>query len=141
MLCLPLLFVSCGTQNEEVKTASGATQNVVQKPWEIAYTAYDKQAFYEKRGKEPVVIFFYSSQNAGAILLDEALTKSGNALSGKLTVYKADFDRELELRKEFNVALPDTVVVLDAKGQVQAVSSGVVSFVQLQDLFNVVLKG
>jgi thiol:disulfide interchange protein len=60
-----------------------------------------------------VVLFFAANWCSSCTILDDELINSSSKLSPNVTVLKADFDNNRELKRKYNVLVQHTLVVLD----------------------------
>ncbi len=82
------------------------------------YVEYTKEAF-EKAGKMDKtkrVLFFKASWCPSCRSADEAFNKDLKKIPADIVIFKADYDKETELKKTYNITRQHTFVYVDAKG-------------------------
>lgn len=90
------------------------TQRLAENPQAGTYQEYDEALVPTLAQKGKVVIFFHASWCPTCTALDEDLIATEADFPDGLHVLKADFDTEINLRKEFGVTLQHTLVQVDA---------------------------
>lgn len=79
------------------------------------YVAYDSSLLKNaENGK--VVIFFHASWCPTCRLQDTAILESIKDIPGDVTILKANYDKETELKKKYGVTTQHTFVQVDAQG-------------------------
>jgi thioredoxin 1 len=82
------------------------------------YVEYTKEAF-EKAGKMDKtkrVLFFKASWCPSCRSADEAFNKDLKKIPTDIVIFKADYDKEADLKKTYNITRQHTFVYVDAKG-------------------------
>ncbi len=84
---------------------------------QASYEPYSFERMEELKGKRKFALFFHASWCPTCRKIESFLLENLAGL-GQATILKADFDTELELRKEYGVAVQSTVLFFDAQGAV-----------------------
>ena len=95
-----------------------------------AYLPYDasKLALAETGD---VVLFFHATWCPGCRALDSDITAQRAAIPGDLTILKLDYDTETELKKKYGVTTQQTLVQVDAHGNLIKKWSGSTKLAQV----------
>ncbi len=87
---------------------------------DAVYEDYSEAKFLHYKGKEKVAVFFHASWCPSCRVTD-AKIKENLASLDNAVIFKADYDAESDLKREFKVLLQDTIVFLNADGSVAKV--------------------
>jgi thiol-disulfide isomerase/thioredoxin len=87
------------------------------------YLDYD-QALLSRASEGEVVIFFAASWCPSCQALDRDIKGNLESIPGSVTLLKADYDTEIELRKAYGVTTQHTLVQVDSQGNQIAKWSG-----------------
>lgn len=66
---------------------------------------------------EDNVIFFHASWCPTCRALESAIEANSDDIPSNLTIFKADYDSELELRRKYGVTIQHTLVLVDEDGE------------------------
>lgn len=110
-------------KNQETNTNSQLTPTEEKTPEKVdettekaqengRYISYDSKELTSMQN----VIFFAASWCPTCRALDKELVNSKKQIPDNLTILKADFDTEKELRKKYGVTLQHTLVQVDSNG-------------------------
>jgi thiol:disulfide interchange protein len=100
-------------QEEVVGAVEGGEEGAA-----ATYKDYDATEFEALRGKQKVALYFKADWCPTCRKFDAALSEDISNFPVGTVIFKADYDAETELKKEFEVTHQTTVVVLDASGEV-----------------------
>lgn len=78
---------------------------------------YSMAAFDDVRGKQPVAIHFSASWCPKCRALDASLKENMASLPQDAIVFLADYDTEIDLKKEYGITLQTTVVFFNRQGE------------------------
>jgi thioredoxin 1 len=100
-----------------------------------AYLPYDatKLAMAETGD---VVLFFHATWCPGCRALDSDITAQLSAIPSDLTILKLDYDTETELKKKYGVTTQQTLVQVDAQGNLIKKWSGSTKLAQVVEMRN-----
>ncbi len=101
-----LVLSSCGTRTQESQVSTNETDQ---------YIEYTEANYKEKLGKEKFILFFHADWCPLCRQLESKIKEDLSILNGH-TVLEANYDREIELKKKFDVLAQTTVVFIDEKG-------------------------
>lgn len=87
------------------------------------YQEYDVATVDTFKGKKPYALYFSADWCSGCVALEKDLASS--ELPKSVAIFKADFDAESELKKEYGVTEKHTGVFFDATGEIVSVKIGV----------------
>ncbi|MCB9809653.1 S-layer homology domain-containing protein [Candidatus Peribacteria bacterium] len=100
---------------------------------EALYLPYTEQAFDTAvASNEPFAIFFYAAWCPSCIQHDQTFTDRLSELPRGVTLLRANYDTDVNLRAEYDVKVQDTLVFFRAGGVAQQVLTGA-SFAEVQD--------
>lgn len=132
-------YVFLDGQGNTVATKSGATledlqefftsneviDEVVENPTGVAmYREYDAEVEETFVGKKQYALFFHADWCPTCRAADEEIKANLDDFSSSVAIFKADYDSELDLRKEYGVTSQHTLVHIDALGEVTEVVAG-----------------
>lgn len=82
------------------------------------YTAYSPEALAAATvGNQKAVIFFHASWCPTCKAASEDFQANIDKIPGDVTILKADYDTETELKKKYGVVMQDTFVQIDSTGK------------------------
>lgn len=90
-----------------------------------SYSAYTKEAF-NKAGAmgQKRILFFHASWCPKCQMANKDFMKNAKNLPDNVVVFKANYDKEMVLRKKYSVVMQHTYVYVDNKGVAKQVWSG-----------------
>lgn len=94
---------------------SNDTNQVAQTQFAERYETYSEEKFVASADTERV-IFFHASWCPTCISHDRDIKAAG--VPEGITIFRADYDKDLDLRRKYNVAIQSTFVHIDANGDV-----------------------
>lgn len=80
------------------------------------YQTYSQELYEEKLGNEKFILFFHADWCPLCRQLESKIKEDLSILNGH-SVLEANFDREIELKKEFEVLAQTTVIFINEKGE------------------------
>jgi thiol-disulfide isomerase/thioredoxin len=98
------------------------------------YVNYDMS----KLTKETNLIFFAASWCPSCRQLDNDIQSNLNNIPSNVTILKADYDREQELKVKYGVTIQHTIVQVNQEGELINRWNGLYNLSTLQDLINVI---
>ena len=102
----------------------------------VAYTEFSRTAYEEKLGNEPMILFFHANWCPNCKLLDALLRGQSDRLTGDVTLFKVEYDREKELKTKYDIRTQHTLVVIGADGAVKRSVIGATTIADVQALVN-----
>ncbi len=92
--------------------------NTVQTRW--VYTDYDKTAYNDARsaGKQ-IIFFFHTSSSSIAVALDQSINANPSRIPANVNIFKIDYDTASDLKKQYSVTEPSTIIVFDSNGEIK----------------------
>lgn len=113
---LTLLFLSaCGGstwQTTEDQQMSYATSS------NAVYKDFNKSEYESVKGQKPFVLFFHAQWCSTCRELEKNIKADLQQFPAGTVIFKADYDTEEDLKKEYKVTTQSVFVVVDGKGQV-----------------------
>lgn len=83
----------------------------------FSYETYSAARFAELKGSRPVVLSFHADWCPTCRALDSKVNKSLDQLPEGAVMLKVDYDKEVELKKEFGITNQTTLVFFNAAGE------------------------
>jgi thioredoxin 1 len=103
-------------KKDEMTNDVVATPRVIEDPAPAgAYLPYDASKLAVANTGD-VVLFFHATWCPGCRALDSDITAQLSAIPTDLTILKLDYDTETELKKKYGVTTQQTLVQVDAQG-------------------------
>ena len=101
------------------------------------YVDYSEQALADSSGNKQVV-FFHATWCSTCNFFEGQIEDQG--VPDGVTVLKADFDRDTELKDQYGVNVQSTFVLLDENGEVEQTWPFASGLRSIQDLYSAVLE-
>lgn len=79
---------------------------------------YSESEFNLLKGKHPVTFFFHADWCGTCKILETQLNENSDQIPKEVTIFKVDFDKETELKKEYGILMQSMFVVFDKDGNV-----------------------
>lgn len=108
------------TSVSEVKTANGAESNAEVVENAPVFTAFSQEKYSQLLGKSPLAIFFHAGWCPTCVGLASEINANLKTFPQGSVILQADFDKEIELKKTYGVAMQATFVILDKNGKLTA---------------------
>jgi len=102
---------------------SNAPEEMTEESMSGMYQEYDPELL-SRASEGEVVIFFAASWCPSCQALDRDIKGNLESIPGSVTLLKADYDTEIELRQQYGVTTQHTLVQVDADGNQIAKWSG-----------------
>ncbi len=96
---------------EEVSEAKSDTVTIA------SYEAYTAERLAELSGSQPFALFFHAEWCHTCRSWESKVKEGLSALPANTVILKADFDTELDLRKEFKITSQSTAIFFGADGE------------------------
>ena len=103
------------TPVDEVTTTEQVDQQVLGMTTSGSYEAYSSEKVAMAEAND-VVIFFHASWCPSCRGLNTDIEKNANKIPSGVTILKADYDKETELKKKYGVTTQHTLVQVDKDG-------------------------
>jgi uncharacterized surface protein with fasciclin (FAS1) repeats len=118
--------VDLNTEKNEIREMELSAQVIAEPDVENSFIApvyepYSTEMFNAFRGGEPMVLFFYTASCWSCVEWDEMMQEKYASLPSGSLVFRADFDNDYNLRKEFGIVNKSMAVFVDSVGEVEEV--------------------
>ena len=80
------------------------------------YKDFTKSEYTALKGKEPLVLFFHADWCPVCRVMEKEINEQLSTFPKGTKILKADYDTEDALKKEYNIKVQSTIVVLDGDG-------------------------
>lgn len=99
--------------NSSETTESGNNQRWV-------YADYSQTAYNDARsaGKQ-IILFFHASSSAIAVALDQSINANPSRIPSNVVIFKIDYDTASDLKQQYDVTEPSTIIVFDTNGEIK----------------------
>lgn len=108
LLSLVLILSSCDIETKNNETDPNKSDQ---------YIEYTEAIYKEKLGKEKFMVFFHADWCPLCRQLESKIKEDLSILNGH-SILEANYDREIELKKEFDVLTQTTVIFINQEGTV-----------------------
>lgn len=113
-----LLLSGCGADNWEASMKTTDVEKTEVAASNAQYKQFTQAEYDALIGKSPFVLYFHADWCSTCKRLAANLKEDIGEFPEGTIVLEADFDKELQLRKEYNVVNQTTLLVFNAKGAV-----------------------
>ena len=85
-----------------------------------SYTDYTNTAYNDARsaGKQ-IILFFHASSSSIAVALDQSINANPSRIPANVNIFKIDYDTASEIKKQYSVTEPSTIIVFDSNGEIK----------------------
>lgn len=119
------------TVQPQVDTVTPTTSNTPEikteetpQPGPGAYIDYNAEAVVQAATTGDAVLFFYAPWCPTCTVLNKDLVANASSIPAGVTIFKTDYDTNLELRRKYGVTYQHTLVQVDAAGNMITKWSG-----------------
>ena len=133
-LVLTLALSACSTQNDatkqetkqpetpktssvQAKPVETQTQEKASKTAAAEYVDYSETKYNELLGKKSFALFFHAAWCPVCVGMEKEINSNLSKLPENITILKANYDKETELKKTYGIRSQSTVVIIDATGK------------------------
>jgi thiol-disulfide isomerase/thioredoxin len=123
VVMLSVVFVGCSAPNESVSLESEAVPSQVEEATESAmtlsgsYVDYSEEALAAATAEDgKAVIFFHAGWCPTCRAAEKDILENSETIPEDVTILKADFDTERELKQKYEIVTQHTFVQVDADG-------------------------
>lgn len=117
LLIVSLLLVGCGFLATTKTDMQEADEDMASSAMAGSYEEYSPQQFSELKGSERFILFFHADWCPLCRVLEGKIKKDMGVLNGH-TVLEANYDKEVELKKEYSVLAQTTMIFFNADGTI-----------------------
>lgn len=103
-------------KNTEVKPSTAKVTSTTAKP--AQYLSYSASAVAANHGQEAYALFFHAPWCPVCVGMEADIKASLSDFPAGSKIFKADFDTELDLRKQYGITTQSTIVIIGQDGKV-----------------------
>lgn len=117
LLIVSLLLVGCGFLATTKTDMQEADEEMAGYAANGSYEEYSSKRFSELHGNEKFILFFSADWCPLCRVLEGKIKKDMDVLNGH-AVLEANYDKEVELKKEYSVLVQTTMIFFNADGTI-----------------------